>query len=285
MVVGHRGVPTLHQENSLAGFRRAVSLGIDAVELDVQLTQDGRAVVCHDADLRRLTGERLRVSEISWSRLAKLRVRSQLPMGIDSNGTTVVIDYDHEESIPLLAEVFTEVGGALAINVEMKLDASSWWRTDIGRVVADEIAAAGLEDRVIVTSFDLRKLRAAKRANQRLSVGFCFDDSMLDGLKPLLSRSRAVAVLRRALTSNVVGHFLDAEHVGADHTLISERIMQAVRRRGLAIGTHTLFPIGSTTGKLIPITASEAREVERLVELGVDWIESDDPERVLALVA
>ena len=40
IVVGHRGVPTLHQENTLAGFRRAIQLGIPAIELDVQLTKD-----------------------------------------------------------------------------------------------------------------------------------------------------------------------------------------------------------------------------------------------------
>ena len=56
IVVGHRGVPSVHQENTLSGFRRAVSLGIPAVELDVRLTSDGHAVVCHDDDLSRLTG-------------------------------------------------------------------------------------------------------------------------------------------------------------------------------------------------------------------------------------
>src|SRR5712664_3654422 len=33
LIVGHRGVPVLHQENTLAGFRRAVELGLDAIEL------------------------------------------------------------------------------------------------------------------------------------------------------------------------------------------------------------------------------------------------------------
>ena len=48
--------------------------------------------------------------------------------------------------------------------------------------------------------------------------------------------------------------------------------------------THTLFPLGSTTGKPISPSAMTAQEVERLVSLGVDWIESDDPERLLNLI-
>src|SRR5258705_393861 len=49
LIVGHRGVPALHQENTLAGFRHAVALGLDAIELDVRLTRDRRAIVFHDA--------------------------------------------------------------------------------------------------------------------------------------------------------------------------------------------------------------------------------------------
>src|SRR5687767_11865360 len=56
LIVGHRGVPAVHQENTLAGFRRAISLGLPAVELDVRLTADNRAIVLHDHNLRRLTG-------------------------------------------------------------------------------------------------------------------------------------------------------------------------------------------------------------------------------------
>ena len=53
IVVGHRGVPLLHQENTLAGIRRAIAFGIPAVEIDVQLTKDRRAVVIHDHPLYR----------------------------------------------------------------------------------------------------------------------------------------------------------------------------------------------------------------------------------------
>ena len=60
--------------------------------------------------------------------------------------------------------------------------------------------------------------------------------------------------------------------------------VQRLHDQGIAIGTHTLFPLGSTTGKPISPSAMSAQEVERLVGLGVDWIESDDPERLLAMI-
>lgn len=47
-IVGHRGAAGLAAENTLASIKKAVSLGVDAVEFDVQLASDGVFVLCHD---------------------------------------------------------------------------------------------------------------------------------------------------------------------------------------------------------------------------------------------
>ena len=94
MVVGHRGVPTVHQENTLAGFKRAVELGIPAVELDVQLTKDRKAVVLHDWNLRRLTGNPRAVWDLTWDQLSKLRLKREVSMGVDVHGQRVVVKYE-----------------------------------------------------------------------------------------------------------------------------------------------------------------------------------------------
>jgi len=301
VVVGHRGVVRLHQENTLAGFRRAVALGIPAIELDVRLTADNQAVVFHDMDLHRLTGTPRNVSDLTWDQLSRLRLRRDVRMGIDATGSAVVMHYDREERIPLFAEVLAEVAHKVAINVELKLDLPRWWPVDVGEVAARVIADAGAEDRVIVTSFDPRKLRAAGRQQPALACGFCFDDTMLNFASALLDRlppvparlgfhdrhphHNARRLLNRILDSGIIGRFLRTRVIGAEHTLVGADTVTRLHRLGIAIGTHTLFPIGSSTGKPIAASASTKAEIERLVALGVDWIESDDPERLLALVA
>ncbi|MEO8844257.1 MAG: glycerophosphodiester phosphodiesterase family protein [Kofleriaceae bacterium] len=301
LVVGHRGVPRLHQENTLAGFRRAVELGIPAVELDVRLTRDGHAVVFHDPDLYRLTGNPRMVSDLTWDELSKVRLRRDVRAGIDAHGDAVVQHYPTTEAIPLFAEVLAEIASRVVINVELKLDVERWWPIEIGAVAAREIRDAGAEDRVIVTSFDVRKLREARRSHPGLALGFCFDDSMLnfasgllDRLPPIRARlgfhdhhpnHHARRLLNRILDSHVIARFVDTRVVGADHTLVGADTVALLHKRGVAIGTHTIFPIGSTTGKPLAASASTEREVARLVELGVDWIESDDPERLQAVMA
>src|SRR5262245_42209147 len=237
IVVGHRGVPTLHQENTVAGFRRAVQLGVPAVELDVQLTKDRRPIVIHDAHPRRLTGCSRYVWELTWDEMSKLRIRRQLPMGVDVHGGRTIARYDREERIPQLAEVLSELDNRVAINIELKLNVFGWWQTAIAPIVAQVVREARAEHRVILTSFDPRKLRAVLAAFPALATGFCFDDTMLDFAAPFLERvphlrrklslpadghirTNARRLLNRILDTNILGWLLNTRVVGAEHTIV-----------------------------------------------------------------
>lgn len=71
LVIGHRGAKVIAPENSLSGFKKAVELGIDGVELDVHLTKDGNLVVIHDMDLKRLTRLKIPVRQLTFKELKK----------------------------------------------------------------------------------------------------------------------------------------------------------------------------------------------------------------------
>lgn len=299
MIVGHRGVPALHQENTLAGFRRAVAMGIPAVELDVRLTKDRRLVVFHDSDVSRMTGRPGVVAQLTWDQIAKLKIRRDVPMGVRPDGSPVLARYDREERIPLLAEVLDEIAPKAAINIELKLDAARWWQVEVAAATAKVIHDLGVEDRVMVTSFDPRKLMATGKASNRIALGYCFDDGMLNFLGPLLDRvaraattdehdhrpfHRARRLLSQLVQSNWVGRLLQTHAIGAEHTLVGKDTVDGLHAQGVPLGVHTMFPLGSTTGKAIPRTSESHAEVERLCAIGVDWIETDDPERLQRLI-
>ena len=61
--LGHRGSP--QWENTIHGIRHALDVGLDGVEIDLQLSADGQVVVFHDDDFVRLAGRKLRLSELS----------------------------------------------------------------------------------------------------------------------------------------------------------------------------------------------------------------------------
>jgi len=71
LVIGHRGAAGLAPENTMAGFQLAADLGVDAFELDIQLTADGAPVVLHDGTLDRTTD---RTGPVASVPLAELRM-------------------------------------------------------------------------------------------------------------------------------------------------------------------------------------------------------------------
>jgi len=71
LVIGHRGAKGIAPENSLSGFKKAVELGIDGVELDVHLAKNGKLVVIHDVDLKRLTGFKIPIKQFTFEELKK----------------------------------------------------------------------------------------------------------------------------------------------------------------------------------------------------------------------
>lgn len=100
-IMGHRGAPAVEPENTLRSFRRALAMGVAAVELDVQLTKDGRLAVIHDETLDRTTNGRGPVQGFSLAELKQL-------------------DAGQGEPVPSLEEVFDLVKGKAHLVVELK---------------------------------------------------------------------------------------------------------------------------------------------------------------------
>src|SRR3954447_16619904 len=74
LIVGHRGAAAAAPENTLASFRKALDLGLRAVELDVRLTRDGLPVCFHDDRLERVTPERGLLADWDWGPLSSVPV-------------------------------------------------------------------------------------------------------------------------------------------------------------------------------------------------------------------
>lgn len=104
--IAHRGLwsPDGPPENSLGAFQAACAAGY-GIELDVQLTADGEAMVFHDDTLERMTGQTGRVRDHTAADLAELSLK----------GT--------DEKIPTLLEALAVVGHRAMVHVELKTPA------------------------------------------------------------------------------------------------------------------------------------------------------------------
>jgi glycerophosphoryl diester phosphodiesterase len=70
--VAHRGHSIEYPENTLEAYRKAIELGIEMIECDVNITRDGKLVMMHDATLDRTTNGSGRVSASTWDEIQRL---------------------------------------------------------------------------------------------------------------------------------------------------------------------------------------------------------------------
>ena len=171
LLLGHRGTPRSHPENTLIGFQAALDAGLDGVETDVRRLGDGGLVICHDAQLP--DGRQLH--QLS---------RADLPA-----------------HIPLLPGVLAwaaERGAYLNLELKPELGAGD------GRVeeTLDLVRAYGLAKQVIVSSFSPLQLLAAKRHAPAIERGFLYHRAYVVGGCDL-----AAEVARRLEVTALHPHF------------------------------------------------------------------------------
>lgn len=274
----------------MAGIRAAAELGADGVEIDVFMTADGKVVLFHDERTERLTGVRGDITAMTWDEVARLRIGRT----IDAGGRRM--SYPDEQPIPLLEEVLDEFGGRLLFNIEMKAYGPDWRRRHAGTEVARVVRKSGAEHSVVVTSFDFFMLYYLERECPGLHSGFAYDDGMLEGnvgewmrripeirteLSADAGNQNDISFLNWLAEANAVGRLIGSTVVSIEHTLIDSDTVDKFRARQMLVGAYTLFPLDSrfTRGP-----ERSPREVaQRMADARVDWVETDDPERLMEI--
>ncbi|WP_138752265.1 glycerophosphodiester phosphodiesterase [Paenibacillus sinopodophylli] len=156
LLSAHRGDTAAAPENSLRAVRSSVEQGIDAVEIDVQLTKDGVVVLHHDYNLQRMTGLPKRVNELTYDEVAKLNIG------------TGSIDDGEVDRIPMLAEVLAEVQGKAKLIVDLKPYGSG---EELAREVVALIEQFDMVEECYIQSFDRQTLQQIRLLNPDIRIG------------------------------------------------------------------------------------------------------------------
>ncbi len=232
LIVAHRGASFAAPENTLAAFRAAVEMGADAIELDVQRCADGHLVVFHDSTLDRTTDSRGRLAERSLTELKRLDAGRWFAPGFAG------------ERIPALEEVLQAVPRHVILFVELKVSE------------LPPVLAAGIEEQVAGALSEGGRLAA--------SVVSSFDPACLGRVKAVMPQ----ACCGLLFESDPQRHLSVALDIGVDAlhphwTVISDSLLQAARRHGLAVAAWTV---------------DEPQVIARLARAGVDAIITNRPD-------
>lgn len=165
-VWAHRGASAYAPENTLAAFRLALDQGADGIELDVQLSKDGKLVVIHDERVDRTSNGSGRVVDMTCQELKKLDF---------SNGMG---DYAFAR-IPTLREVYGLLKGkSITVNVEIKYGEVEY--PGIWDKLIQLERAMGMQGRVIYSSFNHYVLKKIRELDPDAEIGLLYSGALVD---------------------------------------------------------------------------------------------------------
>lgn len=144
--VGHRGARAYEIENTIESFKKAIELGVNAIEFDVRKTKDGKLVVIHDDNLKRVFGTEIAINQATLKELKQIT----------------------GDKIPTLAEALQFIDKKVEkLLIELK---------EIGceKDVLEVIKKEKLHDHVIIVSFHEDVLSEVRRLNTKIETGLIY---------------------------------------------------------------------------------------------------------------
>ena len=146
--IGHRGARAYAPENTVTSFRKAIEIGVDAIEIDVRKTKDNQIVVIHDADVKRTTNGKGLVSELTLEQIKSFTAMEG-------------------EKIPTLQEAFDFLDKKVKVLIELK-------EVGVEEAVLAAVRERGLEKNVVIVSFLEDALRKVRELDKTVETGLIY---------------------------------------------------------------------------------------------------------------
>jgi glycerophosphoryl diester phosphodiesterase len=284
---GHRGARGLMPENTLPAFARALSLGVTTLELDVGVTKDGVVVVMHDrrlnpdvtrdGDGKWLSAAGPAIIDITFDELRRYDVGRLKPESGYAKQFTEQTSVDGTRA-PRLSEVFALVAKAgnstVRFNIETKLSPLAAAETlapePFARALIAEIRKAGLQSRATVQSFDWRTLQVVQKEAPEIGTVY---------LTIARGGGDNVQVGKPGASPWLAGFDVDNHGGSAPAT---------VHAAGGRIWSPFFNDLDLASFKqakelgllVVPWTVNDEPTMRRLVQMGVDGLISDYPDRL-----
>lgn len=259
-VHGHRGTRGTRPENTLAAFKEALRVGVDVLELDMNVTADGTLVVSHDRFVNteiclgpkgekpaaNLAISSLNLAELKGYDCGTLR-NPKFPKQVPVPG----------EKMPTLAEVFelvrrsTEPAAAkVGFNIETKIVPGepevSPSPEIFAMLVVEALKEHGMTGRTVVQSFDWRTLAEIRKLDPKIKLAQLTEANLLDPAALAASKAEVISPWFKWTTAEMVA---------------------ALHKAGK---------------KAAPWTLNDKKDWDKAVEYGVDAVITDYPEEFIA---
>lgn len=156
-ITAHRGNSIMAPENTLPALQSAIDCLADYAEIDVQLTKDGEVILCHDSNLYRTAGVKVKLSKLNYDELLGYDVGAWF--SDEYLGTPV----------PTLAQVLELSKGKINLNIEMKRMNK---QEELAQKVVALIEEYEFERQCVVSSMSYEAIEIVKEINPEIRTGY-----------------------------------------------------------------------------------------------------------------
>ena len=231
--IAHRGFSGKYPENTMLAFEKAIEAGADGIEFDVHLTKDNVLVIIHDESIDRTTNGKGLVADYTYDELMKF----------DASSTFAGV-YGFNK-IPTLREYFELVKplDGFITNIELKTGYNEY--PGIEKAVYDMIVEFGLEERIIISSFNHYSVMRFKELDPKIKCGY--------------------------LTGDWIYNF--GEYA-------QSRGVECVHPHFITLNAASVEEIKSHNVRINTWTVNDEDEVNRLYNLGVDAVIGNFPDMI-----
>jgi glycerophosphoryl diester phosphodiesterase len=284
---GHRGARGLMPENTLPAFAAALSIGVTTLELDAGITKDGAVVIAHDRrlnpDITKDAGGAHIAAPGPAVRSLSLAELKRYDVGTLREGSSYARTFAAQKPVPgtrmptlgELAALVRKSGNAtVRFNIETKLSPLAPEETvdpeTFAAVLVAALRAEGLADRSTIQSFDWRTLKAVQRIAPEIPT--------------------VCLTIARGANDNVQIGRPDASPwlAGLDADDFAGSVPRLVKAAGCAVWspffrdvTAAALADAKAQGLQVAVwTVNERADQLRMIELGVDGIITDYPDRL-----
>ena len=207
--IAHRGASGNAPENTLAAFRKAIEIGVDAVEMDLHGTADGEVVVIHDPTLDRTTNRSERVNQATLETIKRA----------DAGGWFAPEFVG--EPVPTLVEALECIAKETIALLEIKDPL-------IAQAVVEKIRETRTRDLTVIISFHTAVLQTVRALEPRIPTG---------GL--IGSHNNYASPVQLCQQLGTLGSNL----LNVNHELITAEFAHEIHRRGIALWCWTVDDI------------------------------------------
>lgn len=163
----HRGFSGKYPENTMLAFKKAVEVGVDGIELDVQLTKDGIPVIIHDETIDRTTDGKGNVIDFTYDELSKFDASYKFKQpGVVNKIPTLEEYLDYIKDFQVITNIELKTGVIEYLGIEEK--------------VLELIRKFQLEEKVIISSFNHFSVMRFKKLSSNIKCGFLSESWLID---------------------------------------------------------------------------------------------------------